>query len=168
MTQSNIADLKELGAQLADQRKDCVLSWEIAFDELNICVAPSNLHNFVSFLKTDANCQFSSLVDITAVDYPERSDRFDIVYHFLSMYQNKRIRLRVAVREDEMLPSICDIHPSANWFEREVFDMFGIIFENHPQLTRILMPDDWIGHPLRKDYGSGRIPVQFKNAPSVD
>ena len=81
MTQSNIAALKELGAQLATKRRDCVLSWEIAFDELTICVAPSNLHNFVSFLKTDANCQFSSLVDITAVDYPKRSDRFDIVYH---------------------------------------------------------------------------------------
>ncbi len=92
MTQSNVSALKELGAQLADKRKDCVLSWEIAFDELTICVAPSNLHNFVSFLKTDANCQFSSLVDITAVDYPERSDRFDVVYHFLSMYQNKRVR----------------------------------------------------------------------------
>ena len=94
MTQSTISVLNELGAQLADKRKDCVLSWETAFDELTICVAPSNLHELVSFLKTDVNCQFSSLVDITAVDYPERGDRFDIVYHFLSMYQNKRVRAR--------------------------------------------------------------------------
>ena len=93
MTQSNVSALKELGAQLADKRKDCVLSWKIAFDELTICVAPSNLHNFVSFLKTDANCQFSSLVDITTVDYPERSDRFDIVYHFLSMHRTRYVGL---------------------------------------------------------------------------
>ncbi len=165
MTQSNVSALKELGAQLADKRKDCVLSWEIAFDELTICVAPSNLHNFVSFLKTDANCQFSSLVDITAVDYPERSDRFDVVYHFLSMYQNKRVRLRVSIREDEMLPSICDVHPSANWFEREVFDMFGILFTGHPDLRRLLTDYGFRGHPLRKDFPTtGYTEVRYDEA----
>ena len=165
MTQSNVSDLKELGVQLADKRKDCVFCWEIAFDELTICVAPSNLHNFVSFLKTDANCQFSSLVDITAVDYPERSDRFDIVYHFLSMYQNKRIRLRVAMREDEMLSSICDIHPSANWFEREVFDMFGVLFTGHPDLRRLLTDYGFRGHPLRKDFPTtGYTEVRYDEA----
>ena len=93
---------------------------------------------FIEFL-TDQNCKFSTLVDITGVDYPERAKRFDVVYHFLSMYQNQRIRLRVSIREEDMVPSIVErIHPSANWFEREVFDMFGILFSGHPDLRRIL------------------------------
>ena len=143
--------LQELGALLELKRKDCVISWEIAHGELNVDVAPSNIAGFVEFLKTDASCRFSSLVDITAVDYPERAKRFDVVYHFLSMFQNHRIRLRVSVREDEMVPSIVDIHPSANWFEREVFDMFGIIFSGHPDLRRILTDYGFRGFPLRKD-----------------
>ncbi|MDG2339856.1 MAG: NADH-quinone oxidoreductase subunit C, partial [Paracoccaceae bacterium] len=130
--------LEELGALVELKRADCVLGWDITHGELNVDVAPSNIAGFVEFLKTDASCRFSTLVDITAVDYPERAKRFDVVYHFLSMFQNHRIRLRVSVREDEMVPSILDIHPSANWFEREVFDMFGIIFSGHPDLRRIL------------------------------
>jgi NADH-quinone oxidoreductase subunit C len=130
--------LQELGTQIAAKRPDCVLSWDIAFDELTVDVAPANIAGLVEFLKTDSTCKFSSLVDITAVDYPERGKRFDVVYHFLSMYQNHRIRLRVSIREDDMVPSIVDVHPSANWFEREVFHMFGILFSGHPDLRRIL------------------------------
>ena len=89
--------LQELGALLELKRKDCVISWEIAHGELNVDVAPSNIAGFVEFLKTDASCRFSTLIDITAVDYPERAKRFDVVYHFLSMFQNHRIRLRVSV-----------------------------------------------------------------------
>jgi NADH-quinone oxidoreductase subunit C len=144
--------LNELGQHLEIKRPDCVLSWEIAQDELNVTVAPSSLVGFVEFLKTDATCRFSTLVDITAVDYPGRGKRFDVVYHFLSMYQNQRIRLRVQIREDEMLPSIIDVHPSANWFEREVFDMFGILFSGHPDLRRILTDYGFRGYPLRKDF----------------
>ena len=144
--------LNELGQHLELKRPDCVLSWEIAQDELNVAVAPSSLVGFVEFLKTDATCRFSSLVDITAVDYPGRGKRFDVVYHFLSMYQNQRIRLRVQIREDEMLPSIIEVHPSANWFEREVFDMFGILFSGHPDLRRILTDYGFRGYPLRKDF----------------
>ena len=158
--------LHELGAHIEAKRPDCVAAWEVSFGELNVDVTPSNIVGFVEFLRTDSSCKFSSLVDITAVDYPERAKRFDVVYHFLSMYQNQRIRLRVAVREDEMLPSITSVHKSADWFEREVFDMFGIGFTDHPDLTRILMPEVWDGHPLRKDYAAGSIPVQFKGAPS--
>ena len=144
--------LKELGTQLERKRADCVLSWDVTHGELNVDVAPSNLVEFVEFLRSDQNCKFSTLVDITGVDYPERAKRFDVVYHFLSMYQNQRIRLRVSIREDDMVPSIVDIHPSANWFEREVFDMFGILFSGHPDLRRILTDYGFRGHPLRKDF----------------
>jgi NADH-quinone oxidoreductase subunit C len=144
--------LKELGSHIEMNRADCVLGWSVDRDELTVDVALSNIKGLVEFLKTDSTCRFSSLVDITAVDYPERAKRFDVVYHFLSMYQNQRIRLRVATRMEDMVPSITDVHPSANWFEREVFDMFGILFSGHPDLRRILTDYGFRGHPLRKDF----------------
>lgn len=157
--------LTELGMQLELKRADCVLSWDIAFGELNVDVAPSNLVEFVDFLKSNQSCRFSTLVDITAVDYPERAKRFDVVYHFLSMYQNQRIRLRVSIREDEMVPSIVGVHPSANWFEREVFDMFGILFTGHPDLRRILTDYGFRGYPLRKDFPTtGYTEVRYDEA----
>lgn len=157
--------LKELGAQLEIKRADCVLSWDVSHDELNVDVAPSNLVGFIEYLKSDQSCKFSALVDITGVDYPERAKRFDVVYHFLSMYQNQRIRLRVSIREDDMVPSIVDVHPSANWFEREVFDMFGILFSGHPDLRRILTDYGFRGHPLRKDFPTtGYTEVRYDEA----
>lgn len=144
--------LTELGAYIEAKRPDCVIGWDISHDELNVDVAPANIRGFVEFLKTDPTCRFSSLIDITAVDYPERAKRFDVVYHFLSMYQNHRIRLRVSVREDEMVASTVDVHPSANWFEREIFDMFGIMFTGHPDLRRLLTDYGFRGYPLRKDF----------------
>jgi NADH-quinone oxidoreductase subunit C len=144
--------LKELGTHIELKRSDCVLGCEVVRGELNVDMALSGIVGLVEFLKTDPTCRFSTLVDITAVDYPERDKRFDVVYHFLSMYQNHRIRLRVAVREDDMLPSIVEVHPSANWFEREVFDMFGLLFTGHPDLRRILTDYGFRGHPLRKDF----------------
>lgn len=155
----------ELGALLEAKRPDCVLGWDIAYGELNVDVAPSNIVGFVEFLKSDPNCKFSTLVDITGVDYPERAKRFDVVYHFLSMYQNHRIRLRVSIREEDMVPSIVDIHPSANWFEREVFDMFGILFSGHPDLRRILTDYGFRGYPLRKDFPTtGYTEVRYDEA----
>ena len=157
--------LKELGAQLELKRTDCVLSWDVTHGELNVDVAPSNLVEFIEFLKTDPSCKFSTLVDITGVDYPERARRFDVVYHFLSMYQNQRIRLRVSIREEDMVPSIVDVHPSANWFEREVYDMFGILFSGHPDLRRILTDYGFRGHPLRKDFPTtGYTEVRYDEA----
>jgi NADH-quinone oxidoreductase subunit C len=144
--------LKELGAYIEAKCPDCVLSWNVSQGELNVDVAPSSINGMVEFLKADATCRFSSLVDITAVDYAGRAKRFDVVYHFLSMYQNQRIRLRVSIREDQMVQSIVDVHPSANWFEREVFDMFGILFSGHPDLRRILTDYGFRGYPLRKDF----------------
>ncbi|GAA3870975.1 NADH-quinone oxidoreductase subunit C [Celeribacter arenosi] len=144
--------LKELGAHIELKRPDDVVSVAVNFDELEITITPTGLVDFVEFLKTDGTCKFSTLVDITAVDYPEREQRFDVVYHFLSMYQNHRIRIRCAVRETENCPSIIAIHPSAGWFEREVYDMFGIIFSGHPDMRRLLTDYGFRGHPLRKDF----------------
>lgn len=144
--------LKQLGTHIEARRPDCVLGWEMTNGELTVDAALAKIAALVEFLKSDQTCQFSTLVDLTAVDRPERPKRFDVVYHFLSMYQNHRIRLRVAVREDDMVPSITGIHLSAGWFEREVFDMFGILFSGHPDLRRILTDYGFRGHPLRKDF----------------
>ena len=147
-----IQSLQDLGALVSAQRPDCVLEYAVKFDELNIDVSSSSIVGFVDFLKSDRNCRFSTLVDITAVDYPGREKRFDVVYHLLSMYQNQRLRLRMSVSEEDMVASIVDVHPSANWFEREVFDMFGILFSGHPDLRRLLTDYGFRGHPLRKDF----------------
>ncbi|MFL2805655.1 MAG: NADH-quinone oxidoreductase subunit C [Paracoccaceae bacterium] len=144
--------LDELGAMIAQKRPDCVLAYEVSFDELNIEVSPSNIVPFVEFLKNDQRCKFSTLVDITAVDYPDREKRFEIIYHLLSMYQNQRLRLRMSVGVEDTITSIVDIHPAANWFEREIYDMFGVLFSGHPDLRRLLTDYGFKGHPLRKDF----------------
>ena len=157
--------LQELGAYIESKRPDCVLAWDIAHGELNVDVTLGNIAGLVDFLKGDGTCRFSTLVDITAVDYPGRAKRYDVVYHLLSMYQNHRIRLRVAVRDKDMVPSLCEVHPSANWFEREVFDMFGILFSGHPDLRRILTDYGFRGHPLRKDFPTtGYTEVRYDEA----
>ncbi len=122
---------------------------------------------------------FHQCLDVTGVDYlrhPGRTDlpegvapeRFELVVHLMSHGERRRIRLRVQVPgDDPTVPSLFDLHPGVEAMERETFDMFGIVFEGHPDLTRILMPEEWVGHPLRKDYGIGAIPVQFKGAPAA-
>jgi len=144
--------LTELAQLIEGKQADAVISTSIKTGDLAVQVTLNTIVDFVQYLKSDRNCQFSTLVDITAVDYPTRDKRFEVVYHFLSMYQNHRIRVKVSVREGEMVPSIVGVHPSANWFEREVFDMYGILFSDHPDLRRILTDYGFRGHPLRKDF----------------
>jgi NADH-quinone oxidoreductase subunit C len=144
--------LAELGEMIAAAQVDAVASHAVANDELTITGTVSGLRLLVVHLRDNAACAFTTLIDITAVDYPEREDRFEVVYHFLSMQQNQRIRVKIHVAEDEIVPSITDLHPSANWFEREVFDMYGVMFSGHPDLRRILTDYGFRGYPLRKDF----------------
>jgi len=158
-------ELQELATHLEGRQNDAVLGTSIAHDELTVKITPQSVVGFVEFLKSDATCKFSTLVDITAVDHPERDKRFDVVYHFLSMYQNQRIRVKMAVRETEMVASITEVYPAANWFEREVFDMFGILFSGHPDLRRLLTDYGFRGHPLRKDFPTtGYTEVRYDDA----
>jgi NADH-quinone oxidoreductase subunit C len=142
-------DLTELGALIAGKQP---VQPSMAVGELTVTVALADLVNLARFLKTDPDCHFTTLVDITAIDYPEAAERFVVVYHFLSMFKNHRIRVKVAVTEADMVPSLIAVYPAANWFEREVFDLFGILFSGHPDLRRILTDYGFRGHPLRKDF----------------
>ena len=144
--------LQELGEVIGTRREGAVIASKVAYGELTVEVAASTLPEFIAWLKTDSTCRFTTLVDITAVARPSRERRFDMVYHFLSMHLNQRIRVKAEVREDELVPSIISVHPSAEWFEREVFDMYGILFSGHPDLRRILTDYGFRGHPLRKDF----------------
>ncbi len=144
--------LQQLADLITEEQENVVISTEISHGELTVHATLNGLTDLVDFLRSKGECRFSTLVDITAVDYPSRERRFDVVYHLLSMFQNQRIRLKVAIREDEIVPSITAIHPSAGWFEREVFDMYGILFSDHPDLRRLLTDYGFRGHPLRKDF----------------
>ncbi|MCU0902188.1 MAG: NADH-quinone oxidoreductase subunit C [Cypionkella sp.] len=144
--------LHEIAAQLDLRMSDVVVRHDIAFGELTVVTTQSGLLKLVRHLQQDENLRFSTLVDMTGIDHPGRKRRFDLVYHFLSMYRNHRIRLKVEVGEQDIVPSITGIFPAANWFEREVFDMFGILFSGHPDLRRILTDYGFRGHPLRKDF----------------
>jgi NADH-quinone oxidoreductase subunit C len=137
---------------------------------MNTEILNVNTEEYREVIKNIKKDGYEMMVDLTAVDwYRKKEPRFELVVQFLSVSKNSRKTVKVKINDENLnIPTITDLYPGANFYEREVFDMFGIEFENHPDMTRILMPDDWIGHPLRKNYGSGRIPVQFKNAPKVD
>jgi NADH-quinone oxidoreductase subunit C len=159
-----MADLTALADHLTKRHPDGVTA-TVAHGELTVMVPLSGLADLVRFLRDDPDCRFATLIDITAIDWPDRPDRFDLVYHFLSMHRNARIRVKVAVGEADMVPSIHDLHASANWFEREVFDMFGILFSGHPDLRRILTDYGFRGHPLRKDFPTtGYTEVRYDEA----
>ncbi|UFM66402.1 NADH-quinone oxidoreductase subunit C [Paracoccus sp. MA] len=163
---SDVSDeaLLELTEHISLRRESDVISTQIAFGELTVNATLSGVIGLIEFLRNDPNCRFSTLIDITAVDNPARPVRFDVVYHLLSMYQNQRIRVKVQVREDELVPSLTGVFPGAGWYEREVFDLFGILFSGHPDLRRILTDYGFRGHPLRKDFPTtGYVEVRWSD-----
>ena len=137
---------------IAAAQPDAVHSHGITLGELTVISTLGGLRGLIAHLRDNTACAFTTLIDITAIDWPGREYRFDVVYHFLSIPQNQRIRIKVPVDEDQIMPSINDLHPSANWFEREVFDMYGVMFSGHPDMRRILTDYGFRGHPLRKDF----------------
>ncbi len=139
-----------------------VKSSRVVFNELSIDVESKDIFKSILFLKTNENCQFRQLIDITAVDFPERDCRFRLVYFLLSHEHNKRISVNVNINENEKVQSVTKIYPSANWMEREVFDMYGIKFKDHPDLRRILTDYNFEGFPLRKDFPlTGHTEVRY-------
>ena len=144
---------KQLGAHIKKQLKKTFVSLEVVKDELSITVKRADIIDALILLRDDADCLFRQLSDITAVDWPGRMpDRFDVVYHLLSMRHNQRIRVKVATDDATPVPSITSLFPAAIWAEREVFDMYGVVFEGNPDQRRILTDYGFEGHPLRKDF----------------
>lgn len=137
-------------------------SLQIADDEIVISSATTSLLRLIQFLKEDQNCKFNILIDICGVDYPEKDKRFEIVYHFLSLSVNRRIRVKLMTDEETKVPSIVDLFPSAGWYEREVYDLFGVIFSGNTDLRRLLTDYGFKGHPLRKDFPlTGYVEVRY-------
>jgi NADH-quinone oxidoreductase subunit C len=146
-------ELKELGKYIETSlAPDAKVSSAVVFDCLVLTANYHSISLILSFLRDDARCQFKALMDITAVDYPEREKRFEVVYNLLSIRYNHRIIVKVSLAENELIPTSVNIFSSANWFEREVWDMYGIYFANHPDLRRILTDYGFSGHPQRKDF----------------
>ena len=134
----------------------------INHEELRLTIDPGDISDVVLFLKNNPNTKFRQLIDITAVDYPESEKRFRLVYLLLSLEYNKRVRIDYSIKENDPINSLTSIYPAANWMEREVFDMYGIVFKDHPDLRRILTDYDFEGHPLRKDFPlTGHNEVRF-------
>ena len=144
--------LENLNKLLNSELTTKINSSLIANDELLICTEPNNLHSVLLFLKSNPECKFRQLIDIVAADYPNEEKRFKIYYLLLAHENNLRIKISINLNIEEKIPSITKIYPSANWMEREVFDMYGIKFKNHPDLRRILTDYGFEGHPLRKDF----------------
>ncbi len=147
-----MGNLESLEKAINSELTTKILSSKIKHDQINICIEDNNLIEVMIFLKTHSSTKFKQLIDITAVDYPERDKRFKMVYLLLSHEKNSRIKIEFDIKEGEILSSLTSIFPSANWMEREVFDMYGVEFKDHPDLRRILTDYGFKGHPLRKDF----------------
>jgi len=142
--------------------KEACLTCSYTHDEFSVTIEPDQILRCVTFLRDHGSCLFNQLIDITAVDYPSRKKRFDVVYHFLSLAFNKRLRLKCAIGDDETMQSITSVFQAADWYEREVFDLYGIAFVGHPDLRRILTDYSFEGHPLRKDFPlTGYVEVRY-------
>jgi NADH-quinone oxidoreductase subunit C len=159
------ADLKDLGEHIASSLGDAITHTAVAYDELTVIARAEDVVRVVEFLRDDPRCRFASFLDICGADYPGRERRFDVVYHFLSPYLNQRIRLKVEADETTAVPSLVGVFPAANWFEREVYDLYGVLFSGHPDLRRILTDYGFEGHPLRKDFPlTGFVEVRYDEA----
>jgi len=141
-----------LAASLKEQFGDRIREFSTYAGQNFLVAEPESAISILEFLKIEE--EFEYLVDLTAVDYPKREKRFDVVYVLYRFPpHNERLRVKILVADGEKVPTATGVHPGANWLEREVYDMFGIVFEGHPDMKRILLPEDWQGHPLRKEYG---------------
>jgi NADH-quinone oxidoreductase subunit C len=157
-----VSKLVELGETITAALPGAVTGHAIAFDQLTLAVDAGKIVDVVRFLRDDPSCRFVNLTDITAVDYPGRAKRFDVVYHLLSPTMNTRIRLRAEAGETTQVPSIIGVFPGADWFERETYDLYGVIFIGHPDMRRLLTDYGFDGHPLRKDFPlTGFVEVRY-------
>lgn len=157
--------LKELADHIAASLPGAVTATAVQLQELMLDVDAAQVAKVLSFLRDDANCQFRVLIDICGVDYPQRPKRFDVVYNLLSLTHNQRIRVKVQTDEDTPVPSVNGVFAAAGWFEREAWDMYGIMFTGHPDLRRLLTDYGFDGHPLRKDFPlSGFVEVRYDDA----
>jgi len=154
--------LERLGETIASALAGSVVGYWVAQDELTITASARDIVQVATFLRDDERCRFISFVDITAVDWPSREQRFDVVYHLLSPRLNQRIRVKAPTDEVTPVPSAVDVYAGANWFEREAFDLYGVLFSGHPDLRRILTDYGFEGHPLRKDFPqTGYVEVRY-------
>jgi NADH-quinone oxidoreductase subunit C len=154
--------LGQFGAVVAGALDGAVTDHAVAFGELTITTNAADIIKVVTFLRDDERCQFISFIDVTAIDWPGRERRFDVVYHFLSPKHNRRIRVKIAVDENTPVPSIIGVFPGADWFERETYDLYGVLFTGHPDMRRLLTDYGFEGHPLRKDFPlTGFVEVRY-------
>ena len=154
--------LETLGRTIADALTASVKGYTVAHHELTVEAQARDIVSVMRFLRDDAHCQFVNLIDITAVDWPSRERRFDVVYHLLSPKQNVRVRIKAETDEATPVPSIIEVFPGADWFERECYDLYGVIFTGHPDMRRLLTDYGFDGHPLRKDFPlTGFLEVRY-------
>jgi NADH-quinone oxidoreductase subunit C len=154
--------LDALGAHIVSSQAGIALAHDVRHDELTIAANAAGIVSLLMFLRDDSRCRFTTFIDLCGVDYPEREKRFDVVYHLLSMPLNLRLRIKVETDEQAPVPSVSALFPCADWFEREAFDMYGIVFSGHPDLRRILTDYGFQGFPLRKDFPlSGHVEVRY-------
>lgn len=154
--------LQEYVGYLAEKQPALVQSTSVAYGELTVSATADNIIALLTFLRDDPQSGFVNMVDICGVDWPQRERRFDVVYHLLSPTRNMRIRIKVQTAEEEAVPSACSVYPGADWFEREAWDLYGILFTGHPDLRRILTDYGFEGHPLRKDFPlTGFVEVRY-------
>jgi NADH-quinone oxidoreductase subunit C len=154
--------LTALDQHITASLNDAVIASEISFGQLTVTVQRDAIVEVVTFLRDDPQCRFIAFVDVCGVDFPERDERFEVVYHFLSPHLNQRIRIKLTADDETPVPSITDVFVGANWFEREAYDLYGILFSGHPDLRRILTDYGFDGHPLRKDFPlTGFVEVRY-------